>query len=275
LTRNKQELSVQKVQSEKSTDYYLKVKSPGKTLKETAMKTQFESRFEIELTRLKQGLDKKHSIKKADRIDQRIGRCIEKYPSVSKYYDIEVTQNDHKQATDIRWSKNNDKYQSVINNLGIYFIRTNLKVEKETVLWEIYNTIREIESSFRTLKTDLDLRPIYHKNDESTMAHLHLGLLAYWLVNTIRYQLKPKGIKDGWQEIVRKANTQKMVTTSGTNVENRTIAVRRCSQPNKPLIELYRTLNFKTHPFVKRKSVVHKPELSKNKPPDLQILIQT
>ena len=40
--------------------------------------------------------------------------------------------------------------------------------------WNIYNTIREIESSFRTLKTDLDLRPIYHKNDDATMAHLHL-----------------------------------------------------------------------------------------------------
>jgi hypothetical protein len=39
------------------------------------------------------------------------------------------------------------------------------------------NIIREIEDSFRTLKTDLDLRPIYHKTDVSTMAHLHLGLL--------------------------------------------------------------------------------------------------
>jgi len=36
----------------------------------------------------------------------------------------------------------------------------------------------------------LDLRPIYHKNDDATIAHIHLGLLAYWLVNTIRYQLK-------------------------------------------------------------------------------------
>ena len=52
-----------------------------------------------------------------------------------------------------------------------------------------YNIIREIEYSIRTLKTDLDLRPIYPKKDDATMAHLHLGLLAYWVVNTIRYQL--------------------------------------------------------------------------------------
>ncbi|MDP3360043.1 MAG: transposase [Lutibacter sp.] len=82
--------------------------------------------------------------------------------------------------------------QQINENLGVYFVRTNLQPKDEQTLWSIYNTIREIESTFRTLKTDLDLRPIYYKNDESTMAHLHLGLLAYWLVNSIRYQLKQK-----------------------------------------------------------------------------------
>lgn len=81
--------------------------------------------------------------------------------------------------------KNDEKEQF----LGVYFIRTDLQMEDESVLCDICNTIREIESSFRTLKIDLDLRPNYHRNDDSTMAHLHLGLLAYWLVNTLRHQL--------------------------------------------------------------------------------------
>ena len=41
------------------------------------------------------------------------------------------------------------------------------------------------------------------------MAHLHLGLLAYWLVNTIRYQQKISGINYNWKEINRKASTKK------------------------------------------------------------------
>ena len=73
---------------------------------------------------------------------------------------------------------------------GVYFLRTSLESNAEDMVWQFYNTIREIEATFRVLKTYLDLRPIYHKNDDSTMAHLHLGLLAYWLVNTIRHQLK-------------------------------------------------------------------------------------
>lgn len=271
-TRNKHELTVQRVSISKSADYYLRVKSPGKELKETAMKTQFEARFEEGLIKLKEGLTKKHSVKRADLIHQRIGRCRQKYPSVAKYYQIEVKENDKGIAREIQWSKDQSQNQKVKDNLGVYFIRTNLAIKEEVVLWKTYNTIRDIEYSFRTLKTDLDLRPIYHKNDDATMAHLHLGLLAYWLVNTIRHQLKAKKINHSWQEIVRIGNTQKIITTTGANLEGQITYVRKCSEPTDSLKELYNTLNYKSFPFIKRKSVVHNLELKKNETPKCQTI---
>ena len=129
------------------------------------------------------------------------------------------------------------------------------------VIWNIYNTIREIENSFRILKSDLDLRPIYHKNDKSTMAHLHLGILAYWLVNTIRYQLKAKQINSNWSEIVRIANTQKVITTTGQNTLDKKVSIRKCSVPNKNHQQILDILQLKYQPFRKRKSVVHKTTL--------------
>ena len=96
------------------------------------------------------------------------------------------------------------------------------------------------------------------------MAHLHLGLLAYWLVNTIRYQLKQNNINYCWSEIVRLANTQKVITTSGTNTYDKTITIRKCSLPNQQLAAIYQLLKTKNQPFVKRKSVVHKLEFKKN-----------
>lgn len=54
----------------------------------------------------------------------------------------------------------------------------------------IYNTTREIETTYKTLKTDADPHPIYRKNDTAVKARLHLGILAYKLVKNIRYQLK-------------------------------------------------------------------------------------
>jgi hypothetical protein len=114
------------------------------------------------------------------------------------------------------------------------------------------------------LKTDLDLRPVYHKNDDATPAHLYLGLLAYSPVNTIRYQLKAKGIRHDWQEIVRITNTQKVVTTYEKNTLDETIYVRRCTEPNEKVKTIYQALGYRNYPFVKRKSVVHKSELKKN-----------
>jgi Transposase DDE domain len=263
-TKNKQILTLHNVTADNVTDYYLKVKSPGKTLKEQAMKTQFENRFEEQLEKIKIGLTKKHSTKRADKINQRIGRAIQKYPSTSKYYDVKVSTNKNNLATDIVYQKNQELHQAMLENLGVYFIRTNLKPKDEQTLWTIYNTIREIESTFRCLKTDLDLRPIYHKNDNATMAHLHLGILAYWLVNTIRYQLKVDKINLNWQEIVRIANTQKIITTYAKNQNGETVYVRRCSEPNQNIKSIYQALKFKPYPFVKRKSVVHSSELKKN-----------
>jgi transposase len=272
-TKSNQTIRLKSVTTEKNTDYYLEVKSDTKALKENGMKNQFEQRFEEELQKIQTAIHRKGGIKKTDKVHQRIGRVKEKYPSVGQYYNIAVTEDEATNlATEINWQKDETKYNDKINNLGVYFLRTNLAVQDEVVVWNIYNTIREIENAFRTLKTDLDLRPIYHKNDEATMAHLHLGILAYWLVNTVRHQLKSSNIQSNWSEIVRIGNTQKVITTSGTNTHNKIIMVRKCSQPNEQLTHIYDILQTRHQPFTKRKSVVHKPELKKNETQQYRLL---
>jgi hypothetical protein len=99
------------------------------------------------------------------------------------------------------------------------------------------------------------------------MAHLNLGLLAYWLVATIRYQLKQGGIITDWREIVRKMNTQKCVTTSVENISNQTISIRQCTEPTIEAKEIYDKLKYKYKPFSRKKSVVLPAEILKNGSP--------
>ena len=272
-TKSKQTIRLKSVTTPKNTDYYLEVKSPSKEKKEESMKLQFEKRFEEELQKIHTSIHSKGGTKKSDKVHQRIGRAKEKYPSVQQYYIIEVTEDEKtKSVTGITWKKDEARHDDKTESLGIYFLRTNLNVKDEVIVWNIYNTIREIENVFRTLKTDLDLRPIYHKRDDATMAHLHLGLLAYWLVNTIRYQLKNNGINSCWREIVRIGNTQKVITTSGTNTYNKTITIRKCSQPNENLKRIYDILKMNYKPFIRRKSVVHKLELKKDESQQQRLL---
>ena len=258
-TRSKQHVRIKAIQTDEGTDYYLEIKSEAKTVKEQSMATQFEERFEAYLARVHQALLAKGGVKKADKVWERIGRAKEKYPSVHHYYDIKVSVDETKGiATALSWEKQETRHQARETQYGMYFLRTSLKITDEVTIWNIYNTIREIEQTFRTLKTELDLRPVYHKTDRATMAHLHLGILAYWLVNTIRCQLKSHGINHSWTEIVRIGNTQKIITTSGQNTFDKTVTVRKCTQPDEKLSQLLGLLKILPKPFGRRKSVVHK-----------------
>ena len=264
-TKSKRNVRLKAVSNNNNTDYYLEVASEDKYETANSIRMQFEQRFELELQKIAQSIERKGGIKKADKVYERIGRARERYASVQYYYDINVTLcEDHRKATAVSWSKNEQQYAQKQASLGLYFLRTSLLLEDEVMIWNIYNTIREIESSFRTLKTDLDLRPVYHKSDAGTMAHLHLGILAYWVVNTIRCKLKAYGINSQWQEIVRIGNTQKIITTHGTNTAGVVIGVRKCSEPGEELKNIQSILLIKSKPFTKRKSVVHKLELKKN-----------
>jgi len=270
----KQKIELCPIKSDKNTDYYLKVESHTKELKERSMNDQFRQRFEDGLQIIAESLTKKGGVKQADKVYERIGRLKGKYPSIQRYFDIEVVVEqqpeskrkeennppEQKQiATAINWAIKKDV--DINAHSGVYFLRTSLEGQSQEMLWQFYNTIREIEATFRILKTDLDLRPIYHKKDESTMAHLHLGLLAYWVVNTIRHQLKKEKIHSNWSEIVRVMNTQKAVTTLAQNDKDEVIQIRRCTEPNQKVQKLYDALKYKYAPFVKKKSVVLKSEL--------------
>ncbi len=272
-TKSKKKVILKKVVSPDHTDYWLEITSEMKAKKEQGMKTQFETRYVEELAKIKAAVEKKGGVKMADKVNQRIGRAKEKYPSVQGRYEIQLKLDEKNvKVKEMSWSKIEVKDQQADDQLGRYFLRTSLDMKDEVIVWNVYNTIREIENTFRTLKTDLDLRPIYHKRDDSTIAHLNLGLLSYWLVNTIRCQLKSNGIHHCWSEIVRIGNTQKVISTSGYNKAEKEITVRKCSEPEKNLLELQQALNIRKKPFVKIKSVVHKPKLKNLEPPEIRAL---
>ena len=272
-TKSKKEVILKKILSSDHTDYCLEITSEMKANKEQGMKTQFETRYEEELNKIKASLTKKGGVKLADKVNQRIGRAKQKYPSAQGRYDIQLSYDEKNvTVTELVWTRIEKKDTDATDNLGKYFVRTSMDMKDEVIVWNVYNTIREIESTFRTLKTDLDLRPIYHKKDESTIAHLNLGLLSYWLVNTIRRQLKGSGINHCWTEIVRIGNTQKVITTTGYNKAGKEITVRKCSEPDAKLKVLQTALKIKHRPFTKLKSVVHKPKLKNLESPIIRRL---
>ena len=123
-------------------------------------------------------------------------------------------------------------------------------------LWTIYNTIREIEEAFRILKTDLKLRPNFHKRDQRMIAHINLAVLAYMVLNTIRHKLKSKGIHHDWTNIIRIMNTQKVATISMNQRNNKQVNIRVCGVPATEALKIYSAMGYKPMPFYRKKFVL-------------------
>ncbi len=249
--KRNQPIEIRWVEKPDNNDRFLYVHSQMKAVKESAMNDHFCDRYEEELDNIAHSIYKKGGTKKYAKVLERIGRIKERYPAANKHYKIDVEEKDGI-AVKVTWKR---KPLSNAPGEGVYFIRTNLQQTDEKAMWDIYNTIREIEATFRTLKSDLSLRPVFHQKDEFTEAHLFLGILAYTMVNTIRYRLKNHGINHDWQNIVRTMNTQKAATITMEQRDGKQVNIRICSLPSLGAKEIYTAMGYKNMPFYRKKFV--------------------
>ena len=113
----------------------------------------------------------------------------------------------------------------------------------EKTLWKTYTTLTDLESVFRTLKTELGLRPIFHKTDSRVDAHLFITLLTYTIIHAIRYKLKAKGINYSWTTIRDITHNQMRVTTTAKCKDGQILYLRKSSIPNEKHKEILDVLN--------------------------------
>lgn len=238
-------------QDDQLADRFLYVHSKMKAVKETSMSDHFCHRYEEELDTVARAIHKKGHTKRYGKVMERIGRIKERYPAANKHYDIHVTEKDGI-AVEVTWKR---KQLSTPTGEGEYFIRTSIDQKSEKLVWNIYNTIRQIEETFRILKTDLLLRPVFHRKDENCMAHLFLAILAYSIVSSVRYKLRKAGIHHSWRNIVRIMNSQKASTVTMNRRDGRKIHMRLCSKPIQGAQEIYKAMDCKPMPFYRKKFV--------------------
>ncbi len=218
-------------------DTWMYVQSETKRNKEQSMNKKLSDRFEEDLQNIRDAFDKKGGTKQIEKVWERIGRIKQKHSRVSGRYQISLSQKQGK-ATGMTWKRKPHPVKED-KEKGVYFIRTSYESPSEGELWDIYNTIREVESTFRCLKTDLQMRPVYHQKDDRIEAHLYLTLLAYQLVNTIRHLLRQKGIFHDWRNILRIMSTQ-TIQTLEMPTDKKNIHLRKPAKPIQEVQQIYK-----------------------------------
>jgi len=247
-TAKDETIRIQRELSEDGTEVRLYCYSQKRQEKESAMTRRFMEHFEKGLAKLSLGLGKPRGEKKLDKLWERIGRLKEKSHGIGQHYRIDLIPDESgKKAVSLTWEKAPiDGTQ--LSHPGVYCLRTNETAWDEATLWRTYTMLTDLEAVFRSLKSELGLRPIYHSKEERTEGHLFITVLAYQAVQAIRRRLKEHGISLSWTSLKKILSVQQRVTATFRHRDGRTLHVRKATVAEPELNGLYDALGISASP---------------------------
>lgn len=248
-------IHIQRVGSEDGSEVRLYCHSKERQEKENAMTSRFSERFESGLAKLAAGLQSSRGEKRRDKLLQRIGRLQEKSHGIGRHYRIELLPDETgSKVTGLTWERL-PVAGTQLTHPGVYCLRTNELTWDETTLWQTYTMLNDLEAVFRSLKSELGLRPIYHQKEDRAEGHLFITVLAYQAVQVLRGKLKSHGIHESWASLRKIFAGQFRVTATFRQRDGRTLHVRKTTVAEPKLKRLYDALDLSASPVGVRKLV--------------------
>jgi hypothetical protein len=125
------------------------------------------------------------------------------------------------------------KLRQVRRREGRYLLRSNLCGEDPATLWEYYIQLTEVEQAFKELKSNLNIRPIYHQRDDRIEAHIFVAFLAYCLQVTLKQRLRALAPGLTPRAALEKFSAIQMVDVHLPTTDGRTLILSRYTEPEK------------------------------------------
>ena len=245
-----------KVLSDDAQEVRLYCFSEERAAKERGIVERFAKRFEEALTKLSDGLSKPRTHKRLDKVWQRIGRLKAQSRGVAQHYVVELdTDEAGERATAVRFIRR-PLSGSMMTHPGVYCLRSNETEWDEATLWRTYFTLTDIEAVFRSLKSELGLRPLYHHKPIRADGHLFITVIAYQLVQVIRTRLRQSGENASWTTLRRILEGQQRITATFRRADGATLHVRKATRAEPSQQAIYDSLGIDSAPGGIRKTVV-------------------
>lgn len=203
--------------------------------KDRAIRQKQESRLLKDLERLATRVGK-GQLKQRDLINQAIGRLRERYPRVARYYRIEYEQ------ARLVWQEDSIRKVRAEQLDGAYLLKTDRQDLNAEEIWRIYNLLTRVETAFRTLKSPLVERPIFHQLEHRTQTHIFLCVLAYHLLVCIEKRFLDRGIHTSWWTLRQQLTTHQLVTVVLPASNGAVLKIRQATNPEPIHREIYSTL---------------------------------
>jgi transposase len=228
---------VQIKRRQKDDVVYILCRSEGRKEKDRAIRETHEAKLLRDLTRLQQRVAK-GQLKKEDKIQQAIGRLIERYPRVARYYQI-VYDSDHK---NLSWKEFADKKALAEKLDGSYVLKTDRQDLTGDEIWRTYILLTRVEDAFRDMKSPLMERPIFHHLKNRTQTHIFLCVLAYHLLAAIEHRFLQAGIHTSWWTIRQQLSTHQVATIVLPTPDGPVLKIRKATTPESEHRKIYALL---------------------------------
>lgn len=180
-------VEVKRVAIPQGEETYILCRTAGRKEKETAIRKRFSSSMEAALERLAKTIESGR-LKDRHKMERRLGRIQARHPQVSDLYDVELR--DTPEGVRLFWEIKKDRQVWRGLREGAYMLRTNLQAGSAEELWPQYMQLTEAEASFRALKSELSIRPLFHQLEPRVKAHVMVAFLGYALWVTLKHLLK-------------------------------------------------------------------------------------
>ena len=250
------EIQLQREPGDSEGEIKLRCHSEQRAEKDTAINESFRKKFEDELEKLAAGLSKPRCTKKRDKINQRIGRIKQRHQRVGQHYRIELSLDEKKDTvTGIEWHFEpapNSKH----SHPGVYTLRSNQTDWDDEKLWRTYTMLTDLEAVFRSLKSELGMRPVYHRKEDRCDGHLFITVLAYQAVQVIRRKLKERGVNESWRTLRDILEVQRRVTVTFKQKNGQTMHVRKSTSVEEDQKNIYEVLGLDMNPGGIKKMIV-------------------
>lgn len=210
---------------------FILCRSDSRRQKEKAMHDRFEERIEKGLESLKRRLNKAKKRPSRSQVERQIGRLLGKNSRAAGLFDIKVSEVERNGADgflDVTWTKQPAWREWAQLSEGCYMLRTNLVGWKPEDLWKTYIQLTQAEAAFRTQKSELNLRPIWHHKEDRVQAHILFSFLAYAMWKTLEQWMSRCGLGNGPRPVIEeferiKTNDVVLPTSHGREVRIRCV----------------------------------------------------
>ena len=180
-------------------------------------------------------------MKRHNRILEKIGRLKERYSGIASQYKITIERTGDT-ATAVRF-KRQDKADVADVAAGSCVLRTSHTDWEAEKILRTYWRLTDLENTFRQLKSDLDMRPIWHNTDARISAHLFITVLAYHAVHLVRTRLRDAGINLRRDSIRNRMEPWRRVTTTFQTPTGQQVVVRQEARPSDEAATIARHVN--------------------------------